>query len=226
MLGQSNMAGYPKAQASDKVKNERIRVLGFDDCAATGRMKDKWDVAVPPLHECFAGAIGPGDWFSKTLIDKLPAGDTILLVPCAVSGMSIDYFKKGMAPYDTIIKRAKAAQQMGGVIEAFLFHQGETDNGNTTWPSKVQTFVNDLRTDLGLPSVPFFAGELARSGKAAGHNTLVNMLPGLISKSYVISAEGLKLDPGDTTYMLHFDHDSQVTLGMRYEAKFVEVSGL
>jgi hypothetical protein len=29
-----------------------------------------------------------------------------------------------------------------------------------------------------------------------------------------------------TETMVHFDHDSQVTLGMRYEAKFVEVAGL
>jgi hypothetical protein len=51
------------------------------------------------------------------------------------------------------------------------------------------------------------------------------MLPGLIPRSYVITSDGLALDPGDTIYMVHFDHDSQVTLGMRYEAKSVEVPG-
>ena len=97
LLGQSNMAGYPKAQDADKVEKPRIKVLGYDNCAATGRQQDKWDVAVPPLHECWNGAIGPGDYFSKTLIDKIPAGDTIGLVPCAISGEKIETFLKTAA---------------------------------------------------------------------------------------------------------------------------------
>lgn len=224
LLGQSNMAGYPKAEDSDKVKNSRIQVLGFDDCAATGRKKDQWDVAVPPLHECFAGAIGPGDWFSKTLIDQLPAGDTILLVPCAVSGMPISYFQKGMTPYDTIVRRAKAAQAMGGVIEAMLFHQGESDAGSPAgWPAGVKKLVTDLRTDLGLAEVPFLAGELAPTGADASMNKYVAMLPDMITNAFVISATGLTLDPGDTQYHVHFGHDSQVELGKRYEAKVLEL---
>lgn len=80
LLGQSNMAGYPKAQASDKVKDDRILVLGYEDNPSIGREKDKWGVACPPLHEAWNEAVGPGDWFAKTLINKVPNGDTIGLV--------------------------------------------------------------------------------------------------------------------------------------------------
>jgi len=223
LLGQSNMAGYPKAQAADKVKNERIRVLGFDDCAATGRQKDKWDVAVAPLHECWNGALGPGDYFAKTLIDELPAGDTIGLVPCAISGEKIETFLKvGGSKYGYIVDRAKAAQQAGGVIEGMLFHQGESNCGDSAWPGKVNTLVTDLRKDLNLGNVPFLAGELAPTGACSQHNTQVAKLPSLVTNAVVVSAAGLVLDPADTQYHLHFDHDSQVTFGKRYEAAMVQ----
>jgi endo-1,4-beta-xylanase len=223
LLGQSNMAGYAKAQDADKVKNSRIRVLGYDDCAATGRKKDQWDTAVPPLHECWNGALGPGDYFSKALIDVIPAGHTIGLVPCAISGEKIETFMKaGGTKYDWILQRAKLAQQAGGVIDGILFHQGESNCTDPSWPDKVKTLVTDLRTDLETGNVPFLAGELVYDGACANHNTLVNKLPGLISNAHVVSASGLALDPADTQWRLHFSHDAQVTFGKRYEAKMVE----
>lgn len=90
---------------------------------------------------------------------------------------------------------------------------------------KVKTLVTDLRTDVKLGNAPFLAGELAYTGACSQHNTLVNQLPGLITNAYVVSASGLKLDPTDTQWHLHFDHDSQVTFGGRYEAKMVQALG-
>jgi hypothetical protein len=223
LLGQSNMAGYPKAQDTDKVNNQRIQVLGFDNCAATGRVQDQWGVAVPPLHECGVGAIGPGDWFSKTMIDKIPAGDTIGLVPCALSGQAIEVMSKGGSKYDWIIQRVKKAQQRGGVVEGMLFHQGESNCGDPAWPGKVKQFYADLKSDLGLGNIPFLAGELAPTGGCSKHNALVDSLPGVMGNStYVISAQGLVLDPTDTQWHLHFDHGSQVTFGKRYAATMIQ----
>jgi hypothetical protein len=227
LLGQSNMAGYSKAESADKVEDARIRVLGFDDCAATGRVKDEWDVAVPPLHECWNGALGPGDYFAKTLIDALPAEDTIGLVPCAISGEKIETFQKaGGSKYTWIIDRAKLAQDAGGVIEGILFHQGESNCTDSNWPGKVKTLVSDLRTDLALGDAPFLAGELPPTGNCSGHNSLVNELPELIPNAFVVSAAGLVVDPADTMWNLHFDHDSQVTFGERYAATMKQALGL
>ena len=223
LLGQSNMAGYPKAQQADKVEDPRVRVLGFDACSATGRQIDRWDTAAPPLHECWNGAIGPGDYFAKTLLGVIPSQDTIGLVPCAISGEKIETFMKvGGTRYDWILQRAKLAQQAGGVIEGMLFHQGESNCTDGSWPGKVNTFVTDLRNDLGLGNAPFLAGELAYTGGCAGHNPLVNRLPTTVSNAHVVSASGLVVDPADTQWNLHFDHDSQVTFGMRYAQKMIE----
>jgi hypothetical protein len=227
LLGQSNMAGYAKAQAADKVEDPCVLVLGYDNNAALGRVTDQWDVACPPLHEAWNGAVGPGDWFGKTMIAKYPAGDTIGLIPCAISGEKIETFMKaGGSKYSWIINRAKLAQQKGGIIEGIIFHQGESNSGDSSWPGKVKTLITDLRNDLGLGNVPFLPGELLYSGPCAGHNTLVNQLPSLITNCYVISASGLVVDPADTTYRLHFGHDSTVEFGKRYAAKMIQALGL
>ncbi len=226
LLGQSNMAGYALAQASDKVEDPRVLVLGYDNNAALGRVTNKWDVASPPLHASWLNAIGPGDWFGKTMIQKVPAGDTIGLIPCAISGERIETFmKSGGNKYNWIINRAKIAQQNGGVIEGIIFHQGESNSGDPRWPGKVKTLVEDLRKDLNLGNVPFIPGELLYSGPCAGHNTLVNQLPSLIPNCSVVSARGLVVDPGDTQYRLHFSHDSSVTLGKRYAEKMIQALG-
>lgn len=223
LLGQSNMAGYPKAQDADKVENPRIKVLGYDDCAATGRRQDEWDVAVPPLHECWNGAIGPADYFSKAMLDAIPEGDTIGLVPCAISGERIETFlKEGGTKYAWILERARLAQQAGGVIEGILFHQGESNNGDPSWPGKVNTLITDLRADLAIGDVPFLAGELAYDGGCAGHNRFVNMLPMVVTNAYVVSASGLALDPADTQWRLHFGRDAQITFGQRYAETMIE----
>jgi hypothetical protein len=223
LLGQSNMAGYPKAQPEDRTEDPRVRVLGFDNCAATGRVTDQWDVAAPPLHECWNDGLGPGDYFAKTLLDIIPEGDSIGLVPCAISGERIEPFLKvGGARYDYIVRRARMAQEAGGVIEGILFHQGESNSGDPSWPGKVNTLVTDLRADLALGDVPFLAGELLYTGGTAGHNTQVNRIPSLVSNSFVISADGLVVDPTDTQWNLHFSRDSVVDFGKRYAQKMIE----
>ena len=227
LLGQSNMAGYAKALESDKVKDPRILVLGFDDNPELGRVKDKWDIACPPLHESWLGAVGVGDWFAKTIIDKIPEGDTLGLIPCALSGQKIEVFMKSEpdSKYEWVVNRVKLAQEKGGVIEGILFHQGESNNGDPEWPNKVKTLLEDLKKDLSLGDIPFLAGELLYSGGCAGHNELVHKLPSLIDNCYIISAEGLEGDPSDTHSRLHFGHEATVELGKRYAKTMIKALG-
>ena len=226
LLGQSNMAGYARAETADKVPNGRVRVLGFDDCPETGRMKDKWAIAVPPLHDCSNGAVGPGDHFAKVLLDVLPNEDSIGLVPCAISGERIEAFLKvGGTRYERLLERARIAQDTGGVIEGILFHQGESNANDPGWPAKVRALITDLRADLGLGPVPFLAGELARHGSSSSHNALVHRIPDQVENSHVVSAEGLVVDPADTQWNVHFGHDSTVELGRRYAAVMIEALG-
>jgi hypothetical protein len=225
LVGQSNMEGQPQPQAQDLQEDPRVSVLAYDNCPNLGRTYDQWYTARPPLHSCFAG-VGPGDYFAKAMANAYPNA-RIGLVPCAISGVDVDFFRKGVVSarrsefrippdnhwagaYEFVIERARLAQQ-SGVIRGILFHQGESDTGSPLWVGKVQQIVADLRADLGLGNAPFLAGELLYGGCCASHNPLVDQLPSQIPSAYVISAAGLLgID------VAHFDLPGQRELGGRY----------
>ncbi|WP_437787599.1 sialate O-acetylesterase [Sorangium sp. So ce1097] len=199
-----------------------------------GRTYNQWYPAVPPLHVCYGG-VGPGDYFGKALAEAYPTA-TIWLVPCAIAGVDIDFFRKGVrssrrgefqippdnhwnGAYEWVIERARLAQEKGP-IRGIIFHQGESDSGGAEWVGKVAGMVSDLRTDLGLGEIPFIAGELLRSGCCGGHNTLVNQLPGQIRNAFVVSSEGL-----GAMDQYHFNLAAQRTFGQRYGEKMIEALG-
>ncbi len=230
LLGQSNMEGAPQPETQDRSEDPRIKVLAYDNCPTLGREYNQWYAASPPLHSC-GGGVGPGDYFAKTLLESLPEDHTIGLVPCGVNGAPIDLFLKDVprnshylppddhweTGYEWIITRAQEAQKTG-TIAGILFHQGESNNGQPDWVGKVQGFVSDLRSDLGLGDVPFLAGEMYYQGSGAGHNELVAELPDAITNAHVISASGLT-----GTDQWHFDLASQRELGIRYGQKMEEL---
>jgi carbohydrate esterase-like sialic acid-specific acetylesterase len=242
-FGQSNMEGVPLPEAQDRQEDPRVKVLAYDNCANLGRTYNQWYTASPPLHSCNLG-VGPGDYFGKTLAAALPANVTIGIVPNAIAGVDIDFFRKGVrsarrgefrippdnqrdSAYDMIIERGRLAQQVG-VIKGIIFHQGESDSGSPNrdqWVGKLQQIVSDIRTDLNIGNVPFVAGELLYNaqGGCCGDslNPLINSLPNVIDEAFVVSANGLtNIDN------FHFTLPSQRTFGARYGAVMLDALGL
>jgi hypothetical protein len=232
LIGQSNMEGQPQPQAEDRTTDPRVQVLAYNNCPNLSRTYNEWYTAAPPLHSCYAG-VGPGDYFGRALAAAYPDA-TIGLVPCAISGVDIDFFRKGVTSarraefrippdnhwggaYEWVIERARLAQR-SGVIRGIIFHQGESDTGQSVWVDKVNGMVTDLRTDLGLGDVPFIAGELLYGGCCASHNPIINRLPDVVTNSAVISASGLM--GADTA---HFDLAGQREFGARYGQKMIEL---
>ena len=238
-------------QPEDCDTTDRIKVLAWGDCSnqASGpcpnmtftRKFDKWYTAFPPYHKCTEG-VGPADYFGKTLLDSIREDIKIGFIPCALSGQNIAVFEKGnkaaidehtqpymgsqrlpCCAYEWMVKRCKIAQETG-VIKGILFHQGEANQNESSWPGRVAKIVQDLRTDLNLgEKVPFLAGEVLRSGDAASHNAQVAKIPGVVPNSYVISAEGLEMRVGDT-WRLHFSCKSVREFGRRYAHAFLKAA--
>ncbi|MBR4497614.1 MAG: InlB B-repeat-containing protein, partial [Bacteroidales bacterium] len=233
LFGQSNMAGQGTIEAIDRVTNDQVKVLAYNNCSSLGRTYNQWYTAAPPLHGCYEG-VGIGDWFAKTLIDS-GYTDTIALVPCAISGVDIDFFRKDVVSsrrnefsippdnnwdgaYDFMIQRLTLAMEKG-TIKGILLHQGESDSGNEQWLTKVQEIIADLKEDLGFGDVPVLVGEIPYKSVCSGHNTVVNKITNYVPNSKVISAEGL--DGMNDDY--HLDAASYRTFGKRYAAGYLSL---
>jgi hypothetical protein len=226
LFGQSNMYGLPAPQAVDLEINPRVEVLTLSAC---GRHSvDQWVPAQPPLHGCvgqpsgsvFGPGVGPGDYFARGIAAAFPE-DTILLVPNAIPGVSIDVFQPGQPAYNSMLARARIAQQRG-VISGIIFHQGETDcgspQGRASWPGRVKTVVDRLRADLGVASAPFVAGELINLlGCSPDMNPVIDALPNTMTNTAIVSADGnFAAVQGDNYNNIHFDLAGQRELGRRY----------
>lgn len=240
-FGQSNMDGAATIESQDKVGiDERFKVMGAVNCTGNRiHQLGKWTTAIPPLVRCGTG-LGISDYFGRTLVEQLPSGIKIGIVPVAVSGCGIELFDKvnyatyaatapswmkdiinsyGGNPYARLVEVAKLAQKEG-VIKGIIFHQGESNTNNTEWKNKVAEVVKNLKQDLQLGDVPFLAGELLASPGAccSSHNVEVNKLPLVIPNAHVISSADLQ-----GTDAAHFTSASYREFGKRYAKKMIEL---
>ncbi len=235
LIGQSNMEGAPQPESVDSTEDARIKVLAYQNNARLDRKYNEWATARPPLHSSYLG-LGPGDYFAKTLLQNMPEEISLGLVPCAISGVDLDFFMKGVvssrraefkippdnswdSAYDWVISRAKEAQKYG-VIKGILFHQGESDAGNRKWQGKIKTMTENLRNDLAIPDAPILLGELLYGGPCESHNLIIRNTVRTTPNAWLVQAKGLK---GQDKF--HFNVEAQRELGRRYAAVMLEALG-
>lgn len=243
-FGQSNMEGQGTIAAEDRTVDSRFQLLQSVDCPNLNRTKGNWYTAVPPLTRCWT-RLSPADYFGRTLVENLPEHVRIGVINVSVGGCRIELFDKDQYqnhlntfpddwfqdildeynrnPYAHLVNLAKKAQQEG-VIKGILLHQGESNNSDQQWPTKVKKIYTDLITDLDLDAaeVPLLAGELVHAdqgGLLAGMNTIINKLPETLPNSFVISSSGCS----DQTDNIHFDAAGYRELGRRYGQKMLEL---
>ncbi len=244
-FGQSNMEGQGAIMPQDRSVNSRFKVLQAVSCSNLSRTKDVWYTAVPPTCRCYTN-LSPADYFGRTMVANLPDSITVGIVNVSIGGCDIRIFDKDIYqdydstytekwfqdivaayegnPYQYLINLAKRAQQ-DGVIKGILLHQGETNTGNSQWPSYVKKIYHDMLNDLSLiaDSVPLLAGELLyvnQGGCCGSMNTIINRLPDTIPTAHVISAEGCA-----GADVAHFSSDGYRKLGRRYAVKMLSLLG-
>lgn len=246
-FGQSNMEGAAKFEAQDTLSvDDRFRVLEAVNCKELNRTKGNWYTAVPPLTRCKTG-LGPVDYFGRTLVANLPANVKVGVINVAVGGCKIELFDKdnyqtytatapdwmkGMLadydgnPYARLVEMAKIAQK-SGVIKGILMHQGESNTGDKTWPTKVKGVYENLLADLSLKAqaVPLLAGEVVNAdqgGVCASMNPIIATLPETIPTAHVVSSAGCPDGPDN----LHFSAEGYRMLGKRYGEKMLSLLGI
>jgi len=243
-FGQSNMEGQGKIEEQDKTVDSRFRVMQAFDCTNPDRTKGIWRTAAPPLCHCMSG-LSPADYFGRTMVEKLPDSIKVGVIMVAIGGCDIRLFDKDLYqdydstyteawftdiikayegnPYKHLIDLAKLAQH-DGIIKGILLHQGESNTGDTKWPSYVKKIYNEILNDLSLSadSVPLLAGEVlsAQGNCCSAMNPIINSLPGTIPTSHVISSAGCTGQDN-----AHFDSEGYRELGRRYALKMLSLPG-
>lgn len=240
-FGQSNMEGQGTIESQDKTVDPRFQMLSTID-NFNGRKLGTWNDAIPPLANKHGG-LGPTDYFGRTLVKELDPQIKVGVVVVAIAGCSIvafdspldqsymstqaGWFKDivkdyGDDPYQRLVDMAKKAKE-DGVIKGIIFHQGETDEGDSDWPNKVKKVYDRLVKDIGLDeNIPFFAGEVPYQGSSKGTNNNIRQLPSKSKNFYLVSAEGLN----DLDMMrIHFSSQGYRDFGKRYAEKVMEVLG-
>lgn len=222
LMGQSNMVGVATAEASDKNTDERLKVWG-----GCNQKAGQWNVANPPLNDCpgesginLSTSVDPGIWFAKTLLKKLPAGDTVGLVGTAESGEKIETFISGGSHHATILKKIAAVKTAPNArFDGVIFHQGESNNTQANWPDLVVQLYGEVKAAFGVNyDTPFILGELPAGGCCAAHNTRVHEAAMKLPMGAYVTQDGTKvLD------QYHFDHASVVLMGTRYGDKMIEM---
>ena len=178
------------------------------------------------------------------MVERQSPDITVGVIDVAVGGTSIrgfmeelvgeyvageaDWFKSYMSSYDNnpfrrLVDMAKIAQRYG-IIRGILMHQGETDNGNSQWPSMVRTVYTRLLDELGLNalSVPLLVGEMVQQdqgGVCYGQNANISTLPDVIPTSHVISSKGCPA----ATDGLHFTAEGYRIIGRRYAETMLQL---
>ncbi len=233
LIGQSNMAGRGTMLPGDETETlENVWLLDTEGVAVE---------AHNPLNQYSTvrkGAsmqqINPGYAFSKKVAKE--TGRKILLVVNALGGSSIGMWKKTAGPvtdaasiaygklklYDEAVRRTRQAMEFGE-LKAILWHQGEANSGDPEgYKSVLKQFVSDLRSDLGVPDVPFVCGELAYwRSSSAGFNEMIRTVSEFIPNSDCVSAEGAGMLKDETDP--HFSREGQILLGERYADKVLRM---
>ena len=160
LLGQSNMQGSG-ALPDGSVPDPRILYMDIDS--------NTWVTAQHPLHhwsKASSDGVGPGLNFALEVRKHFPAR-TIGLVPCTIGGSDIKLWQKTSLLEDSLynytLKRAQLAKQRG-TIRGILWLQGESDSGlkdrANAYSERLTRFVQDFRTDIDMPELPFICATI------------------------------------------------------------------
>lgn len=224
LAGQSNMAGRGKVEPEDTVPNNRILTLN---------KKGEIILAKEPIHfyEPKMAGLDCGHSFGKQLVKKLPDSISILIIPTAVGGSSINQWIHDSTfrniPLMTNFKEKIALGKKYGIIKGILWHQGETDASNPNsiknYDQQLKTLCTLFRSEINNSKLPVIIGELG------AFSTNVDQWQALNAKieayvqsdpyAYLIKTFDLK-DKGDH---IHFDSKGQRQMGKRFAKQFLAI---
>lgn len=221
LAGQSNMAGRGLVEPQDTIPDGRILTLNKNDQIV---------VAKEPLHyyEPTRTGLDCGLSFARKLIKSLPADVSILLVPLAVGGSSIQQWLADSVYREVkLLSNAKhkiAIAKKAGTMKGILWHQGETNamrNDIEQYSAHLKTLARVFREIGDEPTLPFMVAELGSFSTYP--EAFKNLNVQLANYTETDKFSGL-INTGDLQHKgdsLHFDSPSQRLMGERFAQAYV-----
>ena len=211
LIGQSNMAGRAPFNHKDAAVVKRAYLLND---------KNEWEPAKNPLNRYSTirksldlQKMNPGYAFVKTIL-ATNKNVSIGLVVNARGGSSIKQWTKSSKFYKEALKRTRIALK-NGTLKGILWHQGESDAKDARYLDKLKILIANLRSDFGIPNLPFVAGQINRVPLI---NEQIKKLPEVVPHTGYVTSKGLK-----TMDRWHFNPKSIKILGERYAKEMLKL---
>lgn len=225
MAGQSNMAGRAFVEARDTISNKRILTINRENNLI---------YAKEPIHfyEPSLKGLDMGMSFGREVLKYIPDTISLLLIPCAVGGSSLENWMedkehRGVRLFSNFNKKIELGKKYGN-LKAILWHQGETTKSRDIQllDTRLCQFVKKVREAADNQYLPFIVGNLGSYSddydKWNQINLKINSCAATDSLISVVQSKNLS-NKGDK---IHFDSKSIRLLGKRYARKFLKNSML
>lgn len=226
LAGQSNMAGRGFVEPQDTLPNQRILTINS---------KGELILAKEPLHfyEPDMAGLDCGVSFGQELLKHIPDSVSVMLIPTAVGGSSIDQWLNDLSHRNVQLlfnfrKKTELAQKYGQ-IKGILWHQGESDSHAKLIPeykNKLARLFSQFREYSGNENLPVLTGKLGLFSDDHTNKSLINKVIQQYASedlnTYVIKTGDFK-HRGDK---LHFDSSSQRKMGKRFAKQYIKVKNI
>lgn len=217
LAGQSNMIGR-----ADIVPGTDDDYTGIGGAKQYGFTAEAIISAVNPLDHNgeLAGDMGLWLQFIKDAVIANTFDKPVLFVPVAQGGTSFigDNWNPGDTQYLAAVARINAAMatDVGNTLDAFLWHQGESDTANASYLADITAMHTGMVSDVTsmTNTTPFIVGKIAGGGTApqiAAINADLTTFSASLPASGVVETEDQTLSDG-----LHFNAAGLRTIGGRY----------
>lgn len=239
LIGQSNMAGRGELLEEDYAEIPNVYLLDSEGNPVPA--KNPMNIYSTIRKADNQQLMGPGASFASTITAQTDR--KVLLVVNARGGSAIAEWSKGtttsikvgnataatsLSFYSEAVRRTQ--QAMGyGALKGILWHQGCSDQSNTSYMTLVSALAKNLRNDLGA-DVPFIVGQLGdwRSSSVNFNTNIKNISNYLIYSDWVSSQGGVPIVTAESngqpdTTDPHFNRASQITMGKRYAQKILKM---
>jgi hypothetical protein len=222
MAGQSNMAGRGFVEPQDTLSNPRILSINKNN---------EIILAKEPLHfyEPNLTGLDCGLSFGRQLIQDIDKSVTILLIPTAVGGSSThqwlgDSLHRNVKLLSNFKQRVELAKKYG-TIKGILWHQGESDSDSILidgYSGRLEKLFTQFRIFAGDVKLPIIIGELGSfSDNQRNWDKINEAINGYtLSDDHAFVVETKDLVSKEDK--IHFNSESQRTMGERMAKKFVQ----